>query len=291
MTFCLGDFFDKAELNSEEVTALEDIRWAGMTNNFIVGNHEMGSVNHEYSSARLFSLLDTGCVEIEPNMVELGGIELCILPYILETERKPLSEYFPPRTNLKRVILSHNDIKGMQMGAFISQEGFSIEEIEENCDLFINGHLHNGAKISDKIINIGNLTGQNFSEDASIYDHCAFILDTETLKIEVYENPYAFNFYKLDAIKQKIDFNRLKENSVVTLRCYQKDAEEYKEKVSACNNIVESRITIELFNNRIDTEESYEDLSVDHIQRFKQYILEQLGTSDIVQYELEEVCK
>ena len=129
MTFCLGDFFDKAELNSEEVSALEDIRWAGMINNFIVGNHEMGSVNHEYSSARLFSLLDTGCVEIEPSMVELGGIELCILPYILETERKPLSEYFPPRTNLKRVILSHNDIKGMQMGAFISQEGFSKEAI------------------------------------------------------------------------------------------------------------------------------------------------------------------
>lgn len=45
------------------------------------------------------------------------------------------------------------------MGQFISKAGFDINDIEDNCDLFINGHLHNGSKITDKIFNVGNLTG------------------------------------------------------------------------------------------------------------------------------------
>ena len=68
------------------------------------------------------------------------------------------------------------------MGPFISKTGFTIEDIENNCDLFINGHLHNGMKITNKIINLVNLTGQNFSEDALRYEHKIMILDTHTLE-------------------------------------------------------------------------------------------------------------
>ena len=42
---CLGDFFDKESLNSEEISALSEIRWSSIPNYFIVGNHEAGINN------------------------------------------------------------------------------------------------------------------------------------------------------------------------------------------------------------------------------------------------------
>ena len=110
-----------------------------------------------------------------------------------------IKDYFGPiPQGMKRVILSHNDIAGIQMGAFLSKEGFSLNDIDENCDLFINGHIHNCGWVSEKAFNIGNLTGQNFSEDAFRFEHVAVILDTDTLHMDWYENPHAFNFYKID---------------------------------------------------------------------------------------------
>ena len=54
---CLGDFFDKSELNSEEITALQEIKWANIIHYFLVGNHEMGRNNLELSSSHLFALI------------------------------------------------------------------------------------------------------------------------------------------------------------------------------------------------------------------------------------------
>ena len=65
-----------------------------------------------------------------------------------------------------------------------------------------------------------------------------------------------------------------------------KALEEYK------NRIVTYRIIVEhskLSNNTI--EDNVKQLSLDHLSEFKKYILEQLGTSDIVTTELEELCK
>lgn len=288
-TFCLGDFFDKAELNAEEIAALKEVKWAPMSNYFICGNHEMMSINHDYSSAKVFDLLDTGEVITVPKILNYKEIEICILPYILEADRKPLCEYFP-QTTQKRIILSHNDIAGIQMGKFVSDTGFSIDEIEANCNLFINGHLHNGEKISNKIINIGNLTGQNFSEDALKYEHCAFIIDTETLKVEVYENPYAFNFYKIDVThRSELDHLTVKQNAICTIKCNEQDTEQVKAWIAATDNIIESRLTIVPKIQVVTDEVLQEDLAIDHLQAFKDYILNNLENTKELIEELTEV--
>ena len=164
---CLGDFFDQSELGAESITALQEVPWSEIPHWFIVGNHEMGRGNLEHSSSHLFNLLPNASVIDEVKFFNTNDTTIVSIPYILESNRKPLKEYlgnYPLKENV--IILSHNDIAGIQMGQFISTTGFSIEEIEENCDLFLNGHLHNGAEIGNKIINVGNITGQNFSEDA-----------------------------------------------------------------------------------------------------------------------------
>lgn len=286
----LGDFFDSQQLDAMELTALQEIEWADLPHYILCGNHEQGSSDMKFSSAHLFNLKGRLHVIDKPSTQNFDGCEVCFLPYMLEADRKSLNDYFNESKG-KRVILSHNDLKGIQLGPYLTQTGFSVEEIQNNCDLFINGHLHNGGKVADKIINIGNLTGQNFSEDASKYDHVAFILDTDTLQVAVYENPYALNFYKLDLTQlvdspQIVDFPTLKQNAVISVKCYNKDLEHYKE---VFKNVLASRFIIE--QEVKESTNNQEVLTVDHLQKFKEYIIQELGSSEEVLMELDEVTK
>jgi len=289
----LGDFFDKEFINSEEISALNEIKWSLAHHIFLVGNHEMGRNDLLYSSEHIFNLIDNAQVIAEPKTVKINDFtELAFLPYVLEEARKPIEDYFPKSMSSKRIIFSHNDLAGIQMGKFVSKNGFDLKNIEDNCDLFINGHLHNGDKITKKIFNVGNLTGQNFSEDAEKYDHCVFVIDTDTLKIEVYENPEAYNFYKLDATEHPIDVTKLKANSVVTLKCLDKDIAQYKEALSNNQSICESKVLVQnVITGAVkeDIEQAVQKLSLDHLKGFQEYILNTLGDSDIVKEVLSQV--
>ena len=222
-TIYLGDFFDSSVLNSFELSALREIKWNSTEHIFICGNHETSQHSLINNSVNFLSMCDTITVFNEPKKIVEDNVELCFLPYIFEDSRESISSYFGNKEN-KRIIFSHNDIKGIQLGSVISTNGFEINDIENNCDLFLNGHLHNGYKVTDKIINVGNLSGQNFSEDAFKYDHVVLILDTDTLRCEVYRNPYAFNFYKIDFIeKNSIDYindisSKLRNPAVVVIK-------------------------------------------------------------------------
>ena len=215
--------------------------------------------------------------------------EICWFPYILENKRKSICEYFGPKGHKRRIVLSHNDLKGIQMGQFISTSGFDLDDIENNCDRFINGHLHNGMRISEKIFNIGNITGQNFSEDATRYHHSCFILDTETLSIEVYDNPYAFNFYK---IEKKFDVDLIYP-AVVTFKIKESEKELlglfFKEQG---DKIIEKRIIVQAeLQEKQQVENSIKSLSINHIDEFNKFILQQYGDLDILKEELSEVSK
>lgn len=294
-----GDFFDSANLNAEEISALNEVKWnENIFHSFICGNHELGRNDLVYNSLKVLGLNNNiEVIDEHPVMVQVANTYLAFLPYILEPNRKSIKDYFPNVDKDNTIIFSHNDIKGIQMGPVISQEGFEIEDIENNCRLFINGHLHNGAKITDKIINIGNLTGQNFSEDATKYDHCAFVLDTDTDTIEVYENPYAFNFYKLDFTKGSMEIlNTLKPNSVLAIKCYEQDIDTIKTYLTDNAEklrVVDYRIILEHITelSEEDKEEIVQLTSVDHLKMFTEYVLENIANTEIARQELAEVLK
>lgn len=225
-----------------------------------------------------------------------GDCEICFLPYISETDRKPLEEYFGKKpSNRYRLILSHNDIKGIQMGSFISQSGFDIVDINDSCDLFLNGHLHNDARITSKIINIGNICGQNFSEDASKYLHTYLTFDLQTKKLEAWENIYAFNFYKLDwsaetnIDKMKQMLSSLRNNAVVTISAKEQYTDDIQNIIDNIPNIVASRIL-----NVIEKEksgQSEEIITLNHIDAFRDYVLSNIGNTDIIREELQEILQ
>ena len=290
LVICLGDFFDKPVLTDEELTALKDIQWNNLHHYFIVGNHESSVNSLKYNSTRALESPIHFIVD-EPITIPdfSAGLDICILPYIVESDRKSLQEYFP--TISRRIILSHNDIKGLQMGSIISKEGFGVDEIESQCELFINGHIHNGTKFCKNGYNLGNLTGQNFSENAFIYKHQVAILDTKTLKMEFIENPYAFNFYKIE-INNDDDFNilrGLKNNSLVSIKCKDYLVEELKQYLENSANILNYKITI--VYSESTTESNYEDLTVDHLEKFVEFCKDKLGNLEIVNEELKELCK
>ncbi len=289
----LGDFFDRPDLTSDTITACNDIEWSDIMHYSIVGNHDASTSSLLFNSVNSF-LSENHKIITEPEVLELDDCYICFLPYIVECDRKPLNEYFKNLDpNKPRVVLSHNDICGIQMGPVVSKTGFSIEEIEANCNRFFNGHLHNGQAISDKIINLGNVTGKDFGENALLHNHGAAILDTSTLQLKFIENPHAYNFYKLN-IECESDIyylDKLKNNAVLSIKCEQSLAEAVKEKLDTLDNVVESRIILTRNYEESSDEQIELDLSVDHLARFIECCKTNIENTTLLDEELSEICK
>lgn len=290
---CLGDFFNKPDLNSREITALQEIKWANYKHTFLVGNHDASDRSLAYNSVN--ALQNNGFdIVYEPILRHCGKFNVLFLPYISESDRQPLN-FYSELLKEPLYVMSHNDIKGLQYGSFLSTEGFEINDIEDNCKLFLNGHLHNGDMFCKNGINIGNLTGQNFSEDASKYDHCVAILDTSNNTLAFIENPYALNFYKLD-YTQINDSNyhfEIKENSVLSIKCRLDQVDYIRSALSCCKSVVEARVTV-IPDIISDAELEFRIAnyaSVDHKQKFIEFCSKQFEMSDILKQELQEICK
>lgn len=294
---CAGDFFDKPSLNSAELTALRSIEWSNLSHYFLVGNHEMGTHDLFYNSVNAINAPNSNIIA-KPYKFMLDDNEICFLPYNLNSSAISLSEIFGGRQNNKRLIISHNDIAGIQMGSFISKEGLKISDIKEQCDLFINGHLHNCSQFADNAFNIGNITGQNFSEDGFNYKHFAMIIDLTSFEFEFVENPYAVYFYKIDLSNSK-DVKKdctdillnLSNKSVLTIRCKYDDTIIIKDIISQIDykKIYDYRFININDNINIDIDTVININTIDHIQKFKDSFIEKYGSNDVILSELQAV--
>jgi DNA repair exonuclease SbcCD nuclease subunit len=293
----LGDFFDKPDLSSETITAVQDIQWSNIVHYHLVGNHDASNSSLIFNSA---NVLMTGNHNIitEPQLMLLDDCDILFLPYVVECDRKPLDQYLLDKngnyidTGKPRVILSHNDISGIQLGPVVSRTGFAIEELEANATLAIHGHLHNGQNITEKVVTLGNITGKDFGEDAFKHSHNVAILDTKTMELTYIENPYAFNFYKIQ-IETELDITqlyKLKQKAVVSVKCNSALVDKTKQAISELSNIIESRIIITR-KYEASTEVTNIDLSVDHLARFIECCRSNIESSNILEEELAEICK
>ena len=292
---CMGDFFNKAELVDEEITALKEIKWnPGIFHEFIVGNHESGDHELKFTSTNALSLPGEFAIYSVPTKYVAGDVELCFLPYIIESDRLPIESYFGKKT-MKRIIFSHNDLKGIQMGMIVSQAGFTIPDIEANCDLFLNGHIHSGSKITNKVINLGSLTGQNFGVNAFSYKHQIAILDTDTLDVKYIENPYALKFYKLDvnSLRDIMRLDKIGTNAVVSVKCQDTMLKLLNAKLDELKDrIIQARVTINKTVVKKDLDnELISDISVSYEDKFKECARATINNDSILEYELAELFK
>ena len=287
--FNLGDTFDKPIINAMEATAVQDIKWAEMPHSILVGNHDSNVASLEYSSVSILKKFGFDIIS-QPTSLYVGAdIRFVFLPYITEDNRKPFTDYV---TSKNDIVLSHNDVAGFNFGGFISKEGFDINDIKNNCRLFLNGHLHNSSFLAKNVLNVGNLCGQNFSEDAFKYNHGAWVLDTDNMHLDFYENPHALNFYKLEWSENiDKDLNNLKPNSCVVIKCESKYQSALKDKISKNPNIISSRVL--LFEKELssDKQDEIKLEKVDHLKLFCDTVHDYVGNTEIINSELVEVCK
>ena len=301
----LGDFFDKPNLTAEEITALTKIEWSNLPHYFLVGNHDANVSDLSFASTFVFQNPLFHIIS-EPYMIEAGSSVtdqaafIYLIPYIIEDNRQSLSAYIDsltPSGNMaftSRIVLSHNDLAGVRYGQFVSTQGFKVEEILQQCDLFINGHLHNAGFVdeSEHILNLGNLSGQNFTEDAYRYRHYCATLDTNNLQLEFFENPHAFNFYRIEigAEKDLKLFSNLKTNAVVSVQCTGALLSQVKNLIEESNHIVASRVSLLLTaSQEVSTIEISQLAQTDYLKQFSDYVLSHVENTEAVQQELQYV--
>lgn len=287
--YCLGDFFDQATLTAEELTALNQVNWAGsLPHYFITGNHEAGDKSLYLNSMEALNLLPFMRIIKTPSLEDVDDCEFIYLPYSQDYNLD-----WVDIDRLKyRVLFSHIDIKGIQMGVVLSKTGYDLGELDNLCNIGFNGHIHNGAKISSKLYNIGNLTGQNFSEDGFKYEHGVFVFDTETKELKFIQNPFALNFYKLD-LRGNADYLTAAplKNSVLSIQAFHPDKGKIKSLLPKINPVA-YRVIYEyqqvVANNT--TSDSAQLVATDYVTQFADYMLS-LNSSQAVKDELAEVLK
>lgn len=218
----LGDIVSKATLDAEELSMISEVGCITEEWTCIRGNHGLGINNHDSDSAvRLKEIIRRPQWLVEEDWESGKFYNLVYLPYVLEKDRKPLSEYLEGMDiSLPTLILNHNDIKGMDYGGYIEKNGWSIEELEDWGDLIICGHIHNQQWLTDKILIVGNVDGENLTEDYRLHPHGIWRLDEGAFLdgvepkqcMEFIENPYAMKFANVE-IKKEEDIAKIKAES------------------------------------------------------------------------------
>ena len=131
----LGDFFDRTDLNAQEITALQEVYFCDKPHIFLTGNHEANSSSLEYSTAQVFQSIDAEVITDVKRVEVNDKVDLYFIPYLTNDIRLPLDKYLVDNGK-KKVVLSHNDLAGIQYGKFKSTGGFDINEVLNNCTLF-----------------------------------------------------------------------------------------------------------------------------------------------------------
>lgn len=192
--FDLGDMFNTSTLSAEDVAVLETIKFKNSWH-CITGNHEQDGQNSLLKYFRDIHVIyekpqlknfgkDIGWVLFLPFMKEVGTLDQYL-------NKLPQGE--------SAIVLSHCEFLGM----FGSEGGFNVGEItkDSRIKIWFNGHYHQRALVSPKIIIVGNLLGKNFTQNFDPHGVC--IYDTSTNTYEFVENPYALTFGKMDTGKKE----------------------------------------------------------------------------------------
>lgn len=193
--FDLGDFFNTSHLSAEDVAVLDSIKFKNSWH-CITGNHEQDGSN---SLLKYFRNLHT--VYEKPQLKNFGKSIGWVLFLPFTKHPTPLNELLKKLPEGEQVVVvSHCEFVGM----FGTEEGagYSITDItvDPRIKMWFNGHYHTRRQLSHKIMVVGNLCGQNFTQNFEPHGVCVY--DTIANSFEFIENPYALVFGKMDTSRE-----------------------------------------------------------------------------------------
>lgn len=182
-----GDLVDSTTLRSEEITALaKALRYHdGINCTHVMGNHEILTSDGSINSINFIENLSNHKLMTSPIVEESHGTRILYLPYgDYEVDNLPEAD----------ICFSHIDISNSDLNGFKLQARVDPSDLAKKYKLVINGHIHNhGWLVKDKVLNLGALSGQNFSSTSKSY---IAIVDTDDFSCELIENPYSLRFIK-----------------------------------------------------------------------------------------------
>lgn len=275
--FDLGDFFNTAHLTAEDVAVLDAIKFKNSWH-CITGNHEQDGHN---SLLKYFRDIHT--VYEKPQLKNFGKDIGWVLFIPYSKTPTPLDELLRKLPSCEKVMVcSHCDFVGM----FGTEEGagYHIDEInaDERIKMWFNGHYHQRMFLSKKVVVVGNLCGQNFTQNFD--NHGVAVYDTVNNTYEFKENPYALVFGKMDTGKPECrDIRKLIESDPERryVLAIQTDSDcKAMMKEWADKNLIASRIMLSDVAGAGLGEEEVQDMDmvvIDHIELFKAEVAKRFG--------------
>ena len=301
LMICAGDFVDKSVVSDEEITAISTIEWNQLPCYFVVGNHDSSVDDLRYN---VVEILNTRAQIIKSlSVLPIPNYDIVFLPYIRDsvnlTIQQCLDNVKDKLTGNPIIIVSHNDLSGVVYNAGIeSRVGFNIFNLPPEVKLFLNGHLHNSWWATKNVLNLGSLSAHNFTNDSLRYKYGAWILNTDTLEMQFFENPFGLNFYQFE-IGNKNDISQLdniKPNSILRIRCSEKLYTDALAKVGSqaekilAHHIIQ-RLDESLDNKILDSElQSSTTTKIDYLGKLVDFCREEIENSDILLEELAIIC-
>lgn len=215
MTVDLGDLTDNSTLRSEEITAITEAysyRNDKVPELYILGNHERLSSNGEVNAVNFLKSMNNYDVSTEPSYRIIDRVLICTYPYVFydKNEEENLKTFVKSLDSIdkksydRKLLFTHNDIYGADLGGWISKGGIDPNYLSKNFDMIFNGHIHNGSWVKKNLLNLGSLSGQNFSSKFVNWEPSVAVYDTDTNKVKLIENPKALRFLTVTA-KTKSD--------------------------------------------------------------------------------------
>lgn len=274
----LGDTFDNHTITAYDVNTaseffkcFEDV--IDIPHYVLVGNHDM--LNNKYNAVDLLDNINNIKVIKEPVTI---SNDLAFMPYVDKVVINKLPE--------GKFLFSHLDIEGSTIrNNIVLKEGISTKVLKDKYKLVFNGHIHR-AGILDNVINVGSVTTHSFSDAEDSVPQC-YLFDTETLDLQVYKsyccplfrkyNPENLNIdtylSDLESYLMNLDMNYL---YILNCVCPFELKEQVRELLADTMNIVCSKLSVKLLDNKQKTQQDKAELEVmsnlDIVGAFKEFI-------------------
>jgi DNA repair exonuclease SbcCD nuclease subunit len=188
-----GDLYDNKKTNSNlavhnsKVKCFDRLAVMGVDFYTIVGNHCMHVKDKTYpnSSSLFLAEYSNVLVATEPQTVNVGGIDIDLIPWICETNKDNILNYI--KKSKSTVCMAHPEINGFQMSKHKECLDGLDRNIFSNYKLVIAGHFHEKSK-QGNIMYVGSPTQHDYGDVTS--ERGFYVFDTDTYDMEFIENPY-----------------------------------------------------------------------------------------------------
>ena len=235
----MGDTFDNrrnidlASLEWSKKVYYDRLQEMGVKVHTIVGNHTAyyKDTNEINTVDLLLKEYDNVIVYSEPTEINIGGLDILLLPWINEENRSQTMEMIKKSTS--KVVMGHLELNG-----FVATRGHTMEhgmdiKVFDKFEKVFSGHFHTRST-NGKISYLGN-PYEMFWNDVN--DPRGFnLFDTQTLEHTPVNNPYRlfYNIFYEDTNYKLFDFREYKHKIVkliVKRKTDQKQFEKFIDKL------------------------------------------------------------